>query len=96
MTLSSCTLKELAFGTKNFDMAIIFKDFSTFKRINIVPIEAIEEIKSFLDEIKIIYSESNMPMNWPNVLGQIREDFEAFLDEGGWNQLVEVRLKFRI
>lgn len=81
--------ERISFGTKNFDMAIIFKDFSTFKRINIIPIEYIEEIKSYLDEIKVIYSETVVSMNWNNILGQIREDFEAFLDDGGWNQLVE-------
>jgi nucleosome binding factor SPN SPT16 subunit len=76
--------ERVQFGIKNFDLAIIFKDFSTFKRINSVPIEYIEEIKSYLNEIKIIYSESIMPMNWTNLLMQIREDFEAFLGDGGW------------
>lgn len=79
--------ERVQFGIKNFDMAIIFKDFTTFKRINSIPIEHIEDIKSYLDEIGIIYSESIVPMNWTNVLQQIREDFEAFLEEGGWKFL---------
>lgn len=81
--------ERVQFGIKNFDMAIIFKDFTTFKRINSIPIEHIEDIKSYLDEIGIIYSESIVPMNWTNVLQQIREDFEAFLEEGGWRFLAE-------
>ena len=60
--------ERVQFGIKNFDMAIIFKDFQTFKRINSIPIEYLEEIKSYLDEIGIIYSESVVPMNWTNVL----------------------------
>ena len=60
--------ERIQFGTKNFDMAILFKDFQTFKRINIIPIEHIEEIKSYLDEIQIIYSEGIVPMNWTNIL----------------------------
>ena len=65
-------------------MAILFRDFQTCKRINSIPIEYIEEIKSYLDEIGIIYSESVVPMNWGNVLQQIREDFDGFIEEGGW------------
>jgi nucleosome binding factor SPN SPT16 subunit len=68
-------------------MAILYKDFQTFKRINSIPIEHIEDIKSYLDEIGIIYSESVVPMNWTNVLQQIREDFEAFLEAGAWKFL---------
>ena len=79
--------ERVQFGIKNFDMAIIFKDFQTFKRINSIPIEHIEEIKSYLDEIGIIYSESVVPMNWGNVLQQIREDLEAFIEDGGWSFL---------
>jgi nucleosome binding factor SPN SPT16 subunit len=79
--------ERLSFGIKNFDMAIIFKDFTTFKRINSIPVEHIEVIKSYFDEIGIIYSESVVPMNWGNVLAQIRDDFEAFLGEGGWKFL---------
>lgn len=79
--------ERLSFGIKNFDMAIILKDFTTFKRINSVPVEHIEDIKSYFDEIGIIYSESLVPMNWNNVLAQIREDFEAFLGEGAWKFL---------
>ena len=56
------------FSIKNFDMAIIFKDFHTFKRINSIPIEHLEEIKTYLDTIGIIYSEGVVPMNWANVL----------------------------
>ena len=68
-------------------MAIIFRDFATFRRINSIPIEHIEDIKNYLDEIGIIYSDSVVPMNWANILQQIREDFEAFLEDGGWTFL---------
>lgn len=79
--------ERVQFGIKNFDMAIIFKDFTTFKRINSIPIEHIENIKEYLNEIGLVYSESVVPMNWTNVLQQIREDFEAFLEEGAWKFL---------
>ncbi len=79
--------ERIQFGIKNFDMAVIFKDFVTFKRINSIPIEHLDDIKSYLDEIGLIYSESIVPMNWTNVLQQIREDFEGFIDNGGWRFL---------
>jgi nucleosome binding factor SPN SPT16 subunit len=75
------------FGIKNFDMAIVFKDFTTFKRINSIPMEQIETIKEYLDEIGIIYSEGHAAMNWNNLLTQIRSDFESFLEAKGWRFL---------
>ena len=79
--------ERVQFGIKNFDMAIIYKDFHTFKRISSIPIEEIDGIKQYLNNIKIIYSEGTMSMHWNAVLGEIRENFEDFLDEGGWRFL---------
>lgn len=81
--------ERVSFGIKNFDMAIIFKDFTTVKRINSIPIEHIENIKDYLDEIGIVYSEGPVPMNWTNVLAQIRSDFESFLESGAWKFLCD-------
>jgi nucleosome binding factor SPN SPT16 subunit len=79
--------ERVQFGIKNFDMAIIYKDFQTFKHINSIPRESIDEIKSYLNEIGVIYSEGVVPMNWNAVLTQIREGFDDFLDEGAWRFL---------
>lgn len=68
-------------------MTIIFKDFHNFKRINSIARENLDDIKAYLNEIGIIFSEGTVAMNWNNVLAQIREDFEAFLDDGGWRFL---------
>lgn len=81
--------ERVLFGIKNFDMAIIFKDFTTFKRINSVPIEHIEEIKSYLDEIGVIFAESEAPFNWNTLLSHFRENFEDFLEEGAWGFLMD-------
>ncbi len=85
--IEAVTFERVHYGIKNFDMAIIFKDFTTFKRINSIPIENIETIKDYLDEIGVIYSESITPINWTNVLAHIRENFVDFLDDGGWRFL---------
>jgi len=68
-------------------MAIIFRDFHTFKRINSIPRESIDLIKQYLNEIGIIFAEGLIPMNWNNVLGSIRDDFEAFLEGAAWRFL---------
>ena len=81
--------ERVQFGIKNFDMAIIFKDFQNFRRINSIPIEYLDEIKSYLDEIGIVYSEMVVPMNWTNLLQTVRDDFESFLQAGGWKFLQE-------
>jgi nucleosome binding factor SPN SPT16 subunit len=38
-------------------MAILYKDFTTFRRINSIHIERLEDLKTFFDEIGVIYSE---------------------------------------
>ena len=81
--------ERVSFGIKNFDMAIIFKDFTTMKRINSIPIEHIENIKEYLNDIGNIYAESVVNMNWTNLLQIIREGFDDFLDNGAWKFLTE-------
>lgn len=79
--------ERVSFGIKNFDMAIIFKDFHTFKRINSIPRESIDQIKDYLNKIGVIFSEGVVPMNWNATLNQIRSEFQDFIDEGGWKFL---------
>lgn len=82
--------ERVTFNIKNFDMAIIFKDFYRFERINSIPRESIDELKTYLDHVGIIFSEGLVPMNWGNILQKIRSDFEGFLDnDGGWKFLHE-------
>jgi len=68
-------------------MAIIFRDFHTFRRINSIPRESIDLIKQYLNEIGIIFAEGLIPMNWNNVLGSIRDDFVTFLEGAAWRFL---------
>ena len=75
---------------KNIDMAIIFKDFVTYKRINSIPRESIEDIKMYLNQIGVLFSEGLTPMNWTQFLNHIRDDFEDFLEQGGWKTIMNV------
>jgi len=68
-------------------MAIVFRDFHTFKRINAIPRESIDLIKCYLNEVGITFGEGLVALNWQAVLTNIRNDFDAFLKEGAWKQL---------
>ena len=76
------------FGIKNFDVAVIFKDFQTFKRIDSIPIEYYEELKSYWDSIDVIYAETNQPFKWNSVLQEMRENFQDYLESGVWDFLL--------
>ena len=84
--------ERMYYGMKNFDLAIIKKDFVTCTRINSIPTEYTEELKSYFNSINIIYLESLAPLKWDLILNQVREDFTGWLQEGAWMQLVEVSL----
>ena len=77
------------FGIKNFDCVIVYKDFVTFKRIDSVPIEHLEELKSYFDSIDCLYAESTMPLKWKEVLQSMRDNFQDNLDAGVWRDLID-------
>lgn len=81
--------ERVTMSIKNFDMVFVYKDFTTFKRINSIPMESLDIIKSWLDQVSIVFSEGPMPLNWAAVLLQIREDVGGFISEGGWSFLHE-------
>ena len=80
--------ERVGFGLKNFDMTIVFKDFSRgVHRIDAIPIDKLETIKEWLNSIKIKYYESKMNLVWKPILKTIIEDPQDFVDNGGWNFL---------
>ena len=60
--------ERMYYGMKNFDLAVIKKDFTTCLRINSIPTEYTEELKSYFNEIGIIYLESMAPLKWDLIL----------------------------
>ena len=76
--------ERVQFSIKNFDMVFVFKDFHTTKRICSIPRETLDNIKDWLDQVDILFSEGVMSLNWNTVLNEIRKDFPKFLEEGGW------------
>lgn len=75
---------------KNFDMTFIFKDLSKpVPKLQAIPIEKLDMIKTWLDENDILFGEGLYNMHWPSILENIKEDPQGFLDLGGWNFILD-------
>jgi nucleosome binding factor SPN SPT16 subunit len=81
-------LERVGFGLKNFDLAIVFKDFTReVHRIDAIPADKVEQVKEWLTSMNIKYYESKMNLVWKPILKTILADPEAFVEEGGWEFL---------
>lgn len=81
-------LERVGFGQKNFDMAIVFKDFKKdVLRIDSIPSTSLDSIKEWLDTTDIKYYESRLNLNWRPILKTITDDPEKFIEDGGWEFL---------
>jgi nucleosome binding factor SPN SPT16 subunit len=81
-------LERVGFGTKNFDMAIVFKDFKKdVLRIDSIPSSSLDAIKEWLDTTDLKYYESRLNLNWRPILKTIIDDPQQFVDDGGWEFL---------
>ncbi|GMH10409.1 hypothetical protein Nepgr_012250 [Nepenthes gracilis] len=81
-------LERVGFGQKNFDMAIVFKDFKRdVFRIDSIPTTSLDSIKEWLDTTDIKYYESRLNLNWRPILKTIVEDPQKFIEDGGWEFL---------
>lgn len=81
-------LERVGFHLKNFDMVIVFKDFTKdVHRIDQIPIQNLDNIKQWLATLDIKYYEGKANLNWKPLLKQIREDPDEWLVSGGWEFL---------
>jgi len=80
--------ERVGFNLKNFDMTLIFKDFSRdVLRIDAIPSASLDTLKEWLTSVNIKYYESRLNLNWKPILKNIIQDPEAFIEEGGWEFL---------
>ncbi|KAJ0964079.1 hypothetical protein J5N97_029201 [Dioscorea zingiberensis] len=81
-------LERVGLGQKNFDMAIVFKDFKRdVLRIDSIPSSSLDSIKEWLDTTDLKYYESRLNLNWRPILKTIIDDPEKFIEDGGWEFL---------
>lgn len=78
-------LERVQFGLKNFDMVFVFKDFlKPVVHINTIPMELLEDVKSWLTNVDIPLSEGQMNLNWGTLMKTINADPYTFFNDGGW------------
>lgn len=81
-------LERVQFGLKNFDMVVIFKDFTRPPaHINTIPVESLDGVKDWLDSVDIPFSEGPLNLNWGTIMKTLVADPHAFFAEGGWSFL---------
>jgi nucleosome binding factor SPN SPT16 subunit len=81
-------LERVQFGLKNFDMVIVFKDFTRPPaHINTIPVEALDSVKDWLDSVDIPYSEGPLNLNWATIMKTVIQDPHEFFKDGGWSFL---------
>ncbi|PSK35602.1 FACT complex subunit SPT16 [Candidozyma pseudohaemuli] len=81
-------LERVQFGLKNFDLVFVFKDFSKpVVHINTIPMEVLEDVKHWLTDVDIPYSEGQMNLNWGAIMKQVLSDPYSFFSDGGWRIL---------
>lgn len=81
-------LERVQFGLKNFDLVFVFKDFNRpVVHINTIPMELLEDVKSWLTDVDIPLSEGQMNLNWGTIMKTVQSDPYQFFADGGWSFL---------
>ncbi|KAF6998357.1 hypothetical protein CFC21_014479 [Triticum aestivum] len=75
-------LERVGFGTKKFDMAIVFNDFKKdVLRIDSIQTTSLDAIKEWVDTTDLKYYESRLYLNWRPILKTIIDDPQKFVDD---------------
>ena len=81
-------LERVQFGLKNFDLVFVFKDYNRSPyHINTIPMEQIDDVKAWLDDSEILYSEGPLNLNWQTIMKTVTSDPHQFYQDGGWGFL---------
>lgn len=83
-----CNFERVQFQLRNFDLAIVFKDYTKpVLRIDAIPTKSLEPIKQWLNSCEILFFESPQNILWKNVMKEVIKDPRSFFSAGGWNFL---------
>ncbi|KIP09266.1 hypothetical protein PHLGIDRAFT_103069 [Phlebiopsis gigantea 11061_1 CR5-6] len=82
------SLERVQFGLKQFDMVLIFKDFTKSPlHINSIPSVQLDDVKNWLDSVDIPLAEGPVNLNWNPIMKTINDDPYEFFQQGGWTFL---------
>ncbi|CBZ50043.1 putative transcription elongation factor FACT 140 kDa [Neospora caninum Liverpool] len=83
------SFERVAHGLRNFDVIFVFQDYTKpVKRIDLVPIEFLDNLKRWLNELEIVWYEGKQNLNWNAILKQIRDDPHGFVEAGGFEMFL--------
>eukprot|EP00004_Rigifila_ramosa_P015668 TRINITY_DN364_c2_g1_i2.p1 TRINITY_DN364_c2_g1~~TRINITY_DN364_c2_g1_i2.p1 ORF type:complete len:1023 (-),score=283.22 TRINITY_DN364_c2_g1_i2:20-2818(-) len=91
------SFERVQFNLKNFDLVFVMRNFANehelnkqIKRIDSIPLTALDSVKSWLDQMNIKYYENPMNMNWTTILRTIiKAGVEQFYaEDGGWESFL--------
>ncbi|KAG5354700.1 FACT complex subunit SPT16 [Yarrowia sp. B02] len=81
-------LERVQFGLKNFDLVFVYKDFNKpVTHINSIPVDQLDAVKDWLNEVEIPYSEGPVNLNWGSIMKTVVADPQEFFTSGGWSFL---------
>lgn len=81
-------LERVQFGLKNFDLVFVFKDLNkSVVHVSTIPMESLEDVKAWLTDVDIPFSEGAVNLNWPTIMKTIQADPYQFFVDGGWSFL---------
>ncbi|EGN96171.1 hypothetical protein SERLA73DRAFT_94229 [Serpula lacrymans var. lacrymans S7.3] len=82
------SLERVQFTLKQFDLVLIFKDFTKPPlHINSIPSAQLDDVKNWLDSVDIPLSEGPVNLNWGPIMKTINESPYDFFQQGGWSFL---------
>eukprot|EP00371_Babesia_bovis_P001145 XP_001609792.1 transcriptional regulator [Babesia bovis T2Bo] len=80
------SLERVQHGLRNFDMVLVNKDYSkAVRRIDLIPVEYLDVLKSWLNELDMVWYEGKNNLQWTNILKTILDDVDAFVENGGFD-----------
>ncbi|UJO25114.1 FACT complex subunit spt16 [Fulvia fulva] len=81
-------LERVQFGLKQFDMVIVYKDFTKPPtHINTIPVESLDSVRDWLDSVDIPFTEGPLNLNWATIMKTVIQDPHTFFADGGWSFL---------
>ncbi|THH10989.1 hypothetical protein EW146_g8192 [Bondarzewia mesenterica] len=84
------SLERVQFGLKQFDVVLVFKDFTkTPLHINSIPSAQLDDVKNWLDSVDVPLAEGPVNLNWGPIMKTINDSPYDFFQSGGWNFLGE-------
>ncbi|GFE54587.1 transcriptional elongation factor FACT140, putative [Babesia ovis] len=80
------SLERVQHGLRNFDMVLVNKDYSKpVRRIDLIPVEYLDILKSWLNELDMVWYEGKNNLQWTNILKTILEDVDAFVENNAFD-----------